>query len=151
SAEAEPVHNGDAIESRAAFDYSDLAKSAREMLDTAKETLDSSKIAIANVNEASDYLRAITGKINSGQGSIGALVNDRSLYRNLQSTVGQARVGVTAFQEDMEALKHNFFLRGFFKHRGYYDSSELTDHAIGQLPKSAPLKQYRLAGRDLFS
>ncbi len=29
----------------------------------------------------------------------------------------------------MEALKHNFLLRGFFKKRGYEDSDELGKHA----------------------
>ena len=149
--EAEQVRDGDTIESRPAFDYSDLAKSASEMIDTAKEAIDSSKIAIANVNEASDYLKAITGKINSGQGTIGALVNDRTFYRDLQATVSQAKVGVTSFQDDMEALKHNFLMRGFFKKRGYYDASELTDHAVAKLPSRAPQKQFVFAGRDLFS
>ena len=37
----------------------------------------------------------------------------------------QAQAGVTDFQENMEALKHNFFLRGYFKNRGYEDSAEL--------------------------
>ncbi|MEN3336041.1 MAG: phospholipid/cholesterol/gamma-HCH transport system substrate-binding protein [Blastocatellia bacterium] len=149
--EAGQIRDGDTIESRPAFDYADLAKSANEMIDTAKEVIDSSKIAIANVNEASDYLRAITGKINSGQGTIGALVNDRTFYRDLQATVSQARVGITSFQDDMEALKHNFLMRGFFKKRGYYDSSELTDHAVGKLPSRSPVKQFVFAGRDLFS
>ena len=38
----------------------------------------------------------------------------------------QAQAGATAFPEDMEALKHNFFVRGYFKSRGYQDSNELA-------------------------
>ena len=34
----------------------------------------------------------------------------------------QAQAGVTDFQENMEALKHNFLLSGYFKKRGYEDS-----------------------------
>lgn len=150
SLEAEQVRDGETIQSRPSFDYSDLAKNASEMINTAKEAIDSSKVAIANVNEASDYLRVITGKINGGQGTLGALVNDRTMYNNLQTTVGQARAGITSFQEDMEALKHNFFLRGFFKHRGYYDSSELTDHAVAKLPARAPAKQFVFDDKELF-
>ncbi|MFL6277609.1 MAG: MlaD family protein [Blastocatellia bacterium] len=150
STEAEPVRDGDTIAGRPPLDYSDLAKHAGEVIDSAKEAIDASKVAIANVTQASDYLRAITGKINDGQGTIGALVNDRSMYSGLQSTVAKAQAGVTSFNEDMEALKHNFFLKGFFKSRGYFDSSQLTAHAVSKLPDQSPLKQFVFDGKDLF-
>lgn len=148
---AEQARDGETIQSRPPLDYSDLAKNANEMINTAKEAIDSSKLAIANVNEASGYLSAITGKINSGQGTIGALVNDRAMYSSLQATVGQAKAGVTSFQENMEALKHSFFLKGFFKGRGYFDASELTAHNVARLPSSAPMKQFVFDGKDLFN
>jgi phospholipid/cholesterol/gamma-HCH transport system substrate-binding protein len=150
SVEAEQVGDGDIIESRPPIDYSDVAKKASEMLETAKEAIDSSKISISNVNEASSDLKSITGKIDAGQGTIGALLNDRSVYRNLNATVDQAKAGATSFQENMEALKHNFLLRGFFSKRGYFDSSELTSHAIAKLPGRMPLKQFVFDGKDLF-
>ena len=81
---------------------------------------------------------------------MGALLNDRGLYNSLNSTVTQAQAGATSFQENMEALKHNFFLRGFFKKRGYYDSSELTTHAIAKLPSRAPAKKFTFDGGQLF-
>ena len=55
------------------------------------------------------------------------MINDPALYR-------QASAGVMAFQENMEALKHNFLLRGFFKQRGYEDAGELAKHRISRLP-----------------
>jgi phospholipid/cholesterol/gamma-HCH transport system substrate-binding protein len=110
SLEGEPVHDGDTIEGSQPLDYADLAKKANEMMDTAK-------VAIGNINEATGDLKSITSKIDSGQGTIGALVNDKTAYRNLNATTaslrdvaGKAKVGVVAFQENMEALKHNWFL-----------------------------------------
>jgi phospholipid/cholesterol/gamma-HCH transport system substrate-binding protein len=150
SREAEPVGDGDTIETRPSLDYGDVAKKASEMLETAKEAIDSSKVAIGNINEASDDMKAITGKINSGQGTIGALVNDRTVFRNLNATMEQAQAGATSFQENMEALKHNFFLRGFFRSRGYYDSSELSKHALARLPARAPVKTFAFDGKELF-
>jgi phospholipid/cholesterol/gamma-HCH transport system substrate-binding protein len=150
SADGEQVHNGDAIGSRPAVDYGDVAKKASEMLDSAKEAVDSSKVAIGNINEATDDMKSITGKMNSGQGTMGALLNDRSLYQNLNSTVAQAQAGATSFQENMEALKHNFFLRAFFKKRGYYDSSELNAHAIAKLPAQAPARKFTFTENQLF-
>ena len=43
----------------------------------------------------------------------------------MHDTMVQAQAGVTDFQENMEAMKHNFLLRGYFKSRGYEDSAEL--------------------------
>ena len=151
SQQATDLHDGDTIGSEPPMDYSDLAKNAGELVNSAKDVIDSSKIAVDRMNQTGDYLQAITGKINSGQGTIGALVNDRSLYQNLQATVDQARAGATSLQEDMEALKHNFLLRGFFKKRGYYDSSELGRHQVTGLPRQTPLKEFAFDGKSLFS
>jgi phospholipid/cholesterol/gamma-HCH transport system substrate-binding protein len=150
SVDAEQLHDGDVIESRPPIDYGDVAKKASEMLDSAKEAVDSSKVAIGNINDASGDMKAISSKINNGQGTIGALVNDRTVFRNLNEMVQEAQAGATSFQENMEALKHNFFLRGFFKKRGYYDSSELTRNAVARLPGRTPSKQFTLDGKELF-
>src|SRR5262249_54980446 len=112
--------------------------------------IDSSKTAIANVNDATGDLKSITGKIDDSRGTIGALVNDRALYQKLNQTVDQAKQGASALNEDMEALKHNFFLRGFFKKRGYYDSSELSKNAISRLPAQRPSQSFVVDGDTLF-
>ncbi|PYP90262.1 MAG: hypothetical protein DMF61_00710 [Blastocatellia bacterium AA13] len=145
------IHDGDLIESRPPLDYADVAKKATEMLESATEAIESSKVAIANVNAVSGDLKSITTKIDSGQGTIGALLNDRTAYQNLNATLAQAQGGTLAFKEDMDALKHNFFLRGFFKKRGYFDSSELTKHAIAKLPEKPPAKQFNIDSTALFS
>ncbi|HEV8483751.1 MAG TPA: MlaD family protein [Blastocatellia bacterium] len=150
SLEGEQVHDGDVIDSRPPVDYADVARKTSEMLDSAKEAIDSSKVAIGNINDASDDLKSITGKIDNGQGTLGAMVNDRSVYSNLNATVSQAMAGVTSFSENMEALKHNFFLKGFFKKRGYFDSSELTRNAIAKLPDRTPSQKFTFEGKDLF-
>ena len=48
----------------------------------------------------------------------------------------QAQTGVTDFQENMEALKHNFFLSGYFKKRGYEDVSEFAANGISVCHKA---------------
>ena len=62
----------------------------------------------------------------------------------------QAQAGVTDFQENMEALKHNFILSGYFKKRGYEDSGDLTANRIGGLPQGAPLKAFTFTAKQLF-
>jgi hypothetical protein len=50
----------------------------------------------------------------------------------------------------MEALKHNFLLRGYFKSRGYEDSAELTQNEIERLPPGTPVKEFMYSARQLF-
>jgi hypothetical protein len=62
----------------------------------------------------------------------------------------QAQTGVTDFQENMEALKHNFLLSGYFKKRGYEDSGDLVANRIAALPPGTPLKVFTYTTRELF-
>jgi len=84
-------------------------------------------------------------------------VNDRQLYTNLQQTTGalretmvQAQAGVIGFHENMEALKHNFLLRGYFKSRGYEDSAELAKNEIERMPPGTPVKEFTYSSKQLF-
>jgi outer membrane protein OmpA-like peptidoglycan-associated protein len=119
--------------------------------------LDSSQAAIQNATRAAANLDSITAKINQGQGTVGALVNDKQLYSNLSQTTStmrdtmvQAQTGVTDFQENMEALKHNFLLRGYFKTRGYEDAAEVAKDEIERLPQGTPTKEFAYSGKQLF-
>jgi phospholipid/cholesterol/gamma-HCH transport system substrate-binding protein len=119
--------------------------------------LDSSQQAIQNTTAATAHLNSVTAKIDAGQGTVGALVNDKQLYNNLEQTTTtlhdtmlQAQTGVTDFQENMEALKHNFLLSGYFKKRGYEDSSDLAANKISCLPQSTPVKIFAYTTRQLF-
>jgi hypothetical protein len=62
----------------------------------------------------------------------------------------QSKVVLTAVQEDVEALKQNFLLRGFFNKRGYEDSSDLTRHAIARLPTKPQIKEFDYDALNLF-
>jgi len=50
----------------------------------------------------------------------------------------------------MEAMKHNFLLRGFFKSRGYEDSGELAKNEIERLPEGTPTKEFTYSAKQLF-
>lgn len=128
-----------------------------QLLTKASAILDSSQQAILNTTAATAHLNSVSAKIDSGQGTVGLLVNDKQVYNNLeqttatlQATMVQAQSGVTDFQENMEALKHNFFLSGYFKKRGYEDSADLAANRIGGLPQATPQKTFTYAARQLF-
>jgi phospholipid/cholesterol/gamma-HCH transport system substrate-binding protein len=66
------------------------------------------------------------------------------------SVAAQTKSTLAAVQDDMEALKQNFLLRGFFDKRGYDDAHELTRHAIARLPAGTPVQEFTYSSRDLF-
>src|SRR6202021_665383 len=144
------VKNGDTIKSIPPLIMSDMLKKTSGILDTAQQ-------AVLNTTAATAHLNSVSGKIDSGQGTVGELINDKALYANLaqttstlNDTVTHAEAGVTDFQENMEALKHNFFLSGYFKKRGYEDSSELAANSIDGMPKAAPSKTFTFGAKQLF-
>jgi phospholipid/cholesterol/gamma-HCH transport system substrate-binding protein len=150
SEQAQNVKDNDTIGSQAPLVIADLMKKADGILDTSQEALKNITVASANVSD-------ITVKINDGKGTIGALVNDKKVYTQLdettaglRDTMGHAQAGVTAFQENMEAMKQNFLVRGFFKKRGYEDSADLAKNQIPQLPDAAPLKTFTFDSKKLF-
>ncbi|MGD0097477.1 MAG: MlaD family protein [Terracidiphilus sp.] len=128
-----------------------------ELLAKTNAILDGSQQAILNTTLATAHLNSISAKIDSGQGSVGSLVNDKQLYNNLEETTAtlhdtmmHAQTGVTDFEENMEALKHNFFLSGYFKKRGYEDSADLVANKIGGLPQAGPEKTFTYTAKQLF-
>jgi phospholipid/cholesterol/gamma-HCH transport system substrate-binding protein len=150
TAQALDVRDGDTIASVPPLVLADLIKKTDAILDSSQEALDNTTVVTAN-------LRSISGKIDSGQGTIGALVNNKEMYQELDATtIGlrdatvHAQAGIADFQENMEALKQNFLLRGYFKKRGYEDSAELAKNQIPSLPGGAPTKTFSYDPKTLF-
>jgi phospholipid/cholesterol/gamma-HCH transport system substrate-binding protein len=127
------------------------------LLDKANSLLEIGQTAMSNIVIATKNLDSVSAKIDRGEGTVGALVNDVKLYNNLEQTtsdaretVAAARVGVTDFQENMEAMKHNVLLRGYFKNRGYEDSGDLQKNEIEVLPASTVPKDFTFQAKQMF-
>ena len=136
SKNSEPVHSGDIIRSEPPVDFSDIIAKSSAILDSTKTTMQN--------------LESISKKVDRGQGTMGRLVNDKQIYENMNKTVAEAQAGVESFHENMSALKKNWFLRGFFKDRGYYDASELTKYDVVKMPKESAEKKFVYSSKDLF-
>jgi phospholipid/cholesterol/gamma-HCH transport system substrate-binding protein len=124
------------IQSTPPVDISDLIHKTDGILDTTKGTLDNLQVATANIS-------TITGKMNTGTGTVGALINDKTMYK-------QATAGVEALHADADALKHNFLLRGYFNKQGFADPAEIEKYVIPRLPAEAPEKTFQFEGAKLF-
>ena len=62
-----------------------------------------------------DDIAAITGNVRSGNGAIGKIFMDSALAVSLSKTVSNAQKATGGLNDNMEAAKHNFLLRGYFK------------------------------------
>src|ERR1035437_1001956 len=150
SAKGANVVDGGTIGSEPPLEMSALIKKTDRILDSSQE-------AIKNVTQATASLRSVSAKIDNGQGTMGSLINDKKIYTQLdqttsglRDTVTKAQAGVADFQENMEALKKNFLLRGYFKNRGYENSADLTKNEIPRLPQAEPMKTFTYDPQLLF-
>jgi phospholipid/cholesterol/gamma-HCH transport system substrate-binding protein len=96
---------------------------------------------VTNVND-------IVAKVNTGQGMIGALLADKALYDSLLQLIGNAvamtedaRVGASRFAENMEALKHNWFFKGYYEDRGYWDKAAFEKRIDDKLNELRTMQQ----------
>lgn len=67
------------------------------------------------IEKTAKNLNAVVGRINNGDGVINYLSTDTTLVNQLQNSMKNVDEGVLKFNENMEALKHNFLTRGYFR------------------------------------
>jgi phospholipid/cholesterol/gamma-HCH transport system substrate-binding protein len=84
--------------------------------------------AVATVRQASEEARAAIADLRGENGPVKGLTGD------VQQTLHSARDAMADLAETTEALKRNFFFRGFFNRRGYFD---LDDVSVAQYRQGA--------------
>ena len=62
-------------------------------------------------------LAEIIHNINSGNGTMARLIRDPSIANNLSQTISNLKSSTKGLDENMEAAKHNFLLRGYYKQK----------------------------------
>src|SRR5260370_14068003 len=84
------------------------------------ETITSAKDAAANIHETSKQVReTVASATEPDEQGVDAGTNVKESLSNANTATGNKA-------DDTEALKHNFFLRGFFPHRGYYNLKNIS-------------------------
>jgi phospholipid/cholesterol/gamma-HCH transport system substrate-binding protein len=75
-----------------------------------------------NLEMASDKMQALTGNLDSlvtgiaeGEGALNYITKDTIFVQRLEATMKSIEEGTERFNENMEAFKHNFLTRGYFK------------------------------------
>lgn len=73
------------------------------------------KTSADNATLITQQLAEVAYKVNHGHGVISRLLGDSSLGNNLSATLVNLKKGSAGLDQNMEAAKHNFLLRGYFK------------------------------------
>ncbi|MEQ1763241.1 MAG: MlaD family protein [Pyrinomonadaceae bacterium] len=85
-----PVSEGHVLESTEAISINQLTKTGNDLLQ--------------QINKIAVPANEILNKANQGEGTLGALVNDESLYRNLDATVAETKLTITKLQTTLEKV-----------------------------------------------
>jgi len=80
------------------------------------------KSVVRNLDQSSQEINKVVTNLNStilniknGKGAINYLSNDPKLVRKIDSTMTNLNKATILLNEDLEAMKHSFLLRGYFK------------------------------------
>lgn len=77
--------------------------------------ISSLQVTAGNAEVISYQLADIMTKINKGDGTLGRLIQDTTIAENLNQTIVNLKKSSKGLGENMEAAKHNFLFRGYFK------------------------------------
>ena len=83
--------------------------------------------SMINIRDASAQIDQSTQQLNTNlRQALGPDASGHTAGENLQGTLSNVNTATSNMADDTEALKHEFFFRGFFKKRGFYTLQDLT-------------------------
>jgi phospholipid/cholesterol/gamma-HCH transport system substrate-binding protein len=103
-------------------------------------------ITANNAAILSDQLVEIVINVNSGKGTLGRLIQDSTIAENINQTIVNLKKSSQGLDENMNAAKENFLLKGYFKRKEKEaekvknDAEELKDDAK-EIKDDAQLKK----------
>ena len=114
SPDAPPVAELDPIGSERPIDMADVLKRASGSLERLDTLARSAEQGLSEVN-------AIAGSIRRGEGTLGKLVSDETMYRDLVALSRRGERALAALEENLDALKQTWPISRYFDRRAYLD------------------------------
>lgn len=96
-----PIKNSGLLATKSAVEMDDIMFSVKNSLE--------------NVDIITNELAEFTYKLNNGKGALSKLMTDEKFGKSLDATMNNLQASSKGLSENMEAAKHNFLLRGFFR------------------------------------
>ncbi|HZW80187.1 MAG TPA: MlaD family protein [Candidatus Deferrimicrobiaceae bacterium] len=119
---------------------------ARQLVGKMDATLSNARSATQNLNKTSQQIDTTL------QGAFAQDQYGEDAGANLQQSLTNINQATGNLADDTEALKHEFFFKHFFKHRGYDDLDDLPveQYRAGQIFKDLPESRQWIPASSLF-
>ena len=103
-----------------------IATQAEEIAANARQVVDNAKLTLEGFQSKDGPVQGMTASV--------------------KQTMDDARAAMAGLADNMDALKHNFLLRGFFKDRGYFDLAQISpaDYRQGALTNGSDRRVVRV-------
>jgi len=120
---------------------------SRQLVAKMDDTLANAKAATQNLNQTSQQINTTL------QSAFARDEYGEDAGTNLQQSLTNINQATGNLTDDTDALKHEFFFKGFFKHRGYDDLDDLPveQYRAGRIFKSLPQSREWIAAPSLFT
>lgn len=93
------------------------------LIDTGKvasnfhETMYNLQKSSKHIEDASRQIQILLNEVETGNGSVSRILHDSIMAQHLARSIEYIDSGAVNFNQNMEALKHNFLLRNYFKQK----------------------------------
>ncbi len=146
------VKDNDQIASKSAIEMEDMMKSMKKSLDNVglisddlaifsgkmnsgngalsklisdEEFSNSLKSTLLNLQSSSNEFARFAVKMNDKKGALGKLMNDEKFGKTLDSTMANLQSGTKGLSENMEAVKSNILLKGYYNKKKKAEAKKL--------------------------